>query len=872
MADPKRLTVSYGAFTCTVEGFDEPFNIMKMVVDYFQSLTSSDPSFGSEPAQIDPMEVSKRAAGLPDIGNVDVALDATESDHITIRNREATAASVIAAATAPVEMPRTNDPIVYDAPVAMTEDVSAPQFNDAPAAPDEDFAAMIYDDIAAAAEIEETLAADKSDDADAGETPVVEAAAHVASNVSEDELPALDVPVVAEDVAAEAPAADTPLVETPETISTAEAVAELEVADIAPEHVEAPTVADTPLDAVAVEAAVESVTTALDLNQPVDAVAETVTEALGIKSSVDADLPEIAQPDLAASDLVASDEAATDVSVDWDDGDDDWVPDADVDFHETVVANAAPTLDASAPVTPEAGALVLDTPNLDMPELDMTDLDVPDLDVPVMETVQDAVAEKAPLVDRIADMAAPEAPEFDDSFDLDGVDEESYAAETQFTDLNWQGQRPTAVVEAEPLSLEDVVQAAKVASDERAENDRTILRPHAEANMDAFGKDFDESSISDNEEIEDDDHEDEEAWNAVFSALNASRTPLDSYVDPAPVRVDPVAETSAPAPTMSAPVDEEKLDPIEREEAALRRVLATLEAQGDTTLVPRFDAEVPTPASAPEAVAEAAPATSTLEAVVPPNDESDLAATSLPVFAPPKLEEGEAATTPPRRRITLRRRPTAPTSPTERPIQPLDEEASPIGKPWAAVDPIEGGEAKTAEDASSKFRLPFHTTIFGARSKPSSEVDVSSKLARGLMDDDEEETTGEPAVAARIEEMSNPTTPLKIVHGASAAELLEEGESELRDFARKFGAASLPDLLEASAAYETLVKGESLFSRQQILKALDDLGQNRDYTTEARIKSFGKLLRKGSIVRVEDGKFALSHSTRFNYEAKLGTG
>ncbi len=91
----------------------------------------------------------------------------------------------------------------------------------------------------------------------------------------------------------------------------------------------------------------------------------------------------------------------------------------------------------------------------------------------------------------------------------------------------------------------------------------------------------------------------------------------------------------------------------------------------------------------------------------------------------------------------------------------------------------------------------------------------------------------------------------------------------LDNFARKVGAASLPELLEASAAYVTIVSGQPRFSRASILNMVDELSDERSYTQEARIKSFGKLLRNGSILRVEDGKFAISHSAKFNYEVKI---
>ncbi|KZY31255.1 hypothetical protein A3731_23880 [Roseovarius sp. HI0049] len=103
------------------------------------------------------------------------------------------------------------------------------------------------------------------------------------------------------------------------------------------------------------------------------------------------------------------------------------------------------------------------------------------------------------------------------------------------------------------------------------------------------------------------------------------------------------------------------------------------------------------------------------------------------------------------------------------------------------------------------------------------------------------------------------------VSGTAGSTPVEEGG--FSEFAEQIGATTLPELLEAAAAYMADIEGRQQFSRPMLMGKLKEV-ELASFSREDGLRSFGHLLRQGKLQKVKGGRFSITDQTEFRAQAR----
>lgn len=466
-------------------------------------------------------------------------------------------------------------------------------------------------------------------------------------------------------------------------------------------------------------------------------------------------------------------------------------------------------------------------------------------DAPRADYIEDQHAENF-LTTEAKDISALIGEEFDD--EPTPVIEDTAAIEAdEISEEIADASEPETVEPATsaPEILDDTPTIAEHYDDGETDNDEdddelasvlSKLDAH-EARQDLFSDDDDED--------EDDEDDDDDLRNILAEEAKEDARKIHAPAPTASPRAHVIkvsredfdrAISRAKAKAPEAEPHETQVDfgPLEPEaEDDLQRELAQIEAE--------IGSETADPATAPEPQTEARAKRGSARTALPDPVEEEEAVSRLLAETESKLGEPESS----RRREEF-----------------VQMRAA------VAARAADGKDTGPVEDPETEYRRDLETAV-RPRRPDAAPTNRSIRPNTGRIPPLKlvaEQRIDSPARAASAESPVRPRrvpNPMHVV----AEDDPSDGRTTFREFAETVGARDLPDMLEAAAAYLSIIEGLDEFSRPQVMNKIRAI-QEEEFSREDGLRSFGQLLREGKIERTRSGRFTASESIGYLPEAR----
>ncbi|NNE53241.1 MAG: hypothetical protein HKN30_12680 [Sulfitobacter sp.] len=805
MNNNKILTVSYGTFSCTLEGFDDSFGTMKAIAEYFRDLAADDRYFGAEPPQPDAemlariaqKEISRKVEAREHEGKIVLSALEHQREEVAEVVTEAPAApapvaeseaepGLAAVAEAEAEAPEAaEEPEIEEEVAAETEEPAAAPEPDVGAA-DIDLSSLVRPD--AAGTVTPTLATQSLEVREEPEEAVAEEAADFTPQVSAEAVEPVAADTGEEDEAVIVP--DQPDEEV-EAFFAGSAEHDKQITD---EYED---------ETIEVEAEpVEDVATAPAVGQ---SIAEKLQRIRAVVAKTQQDDADDEDADFLEDEHANFDEppAATDV-----------MREAVEDIEEAMEADdAAESLRQTVEeaTTDEAAEDEDDDIDAILARLDQETEAVSE----AAEAEEETLEEIAEEPDLSALLDAVDAEEEDAAEDRAMADAVARAADVDTDDA------PQIVSEA-ALATSDALQPrARVFKVKRAELDAAIARGDLEEYDD--DEDLDEVAEADAPDLDGIapsktnetslSREEEEDLARELAALQAD-IEADIEADIDEDDTEEVAEAEAAEEAEDDDFDEEETD----------QDAAEAEAQE----VDEFDLDEDLEDDHEELAAEA-----TRHRLPDLDEDADNDMDRLLAEADHKMDEPESAG---RRNAFTHLR--AAVAAKKADVAMGKPEKDDLNDDAYRSDLAQVVRPRRPEGTAPRTRRPDEGRPAPLKLVAEQRIDVDRPSPAG------------PVRPRRVAAVAEQEAPV-------------QGDDSFADYAQDMGATTLPQLLEAAASYMSFVEGRDQFSRPQLMTKVRQAGQETEFSREDGLRSFGQLLRAGKISKIKGGRFTVSEDIGF---------